>query len=105
MVELFRSPRKLLLFCYEGTLVALTVLVASCLRLGMHGGLTAPHVAKKALLFAVVLQAAFYYAGLYDLAATRQARVAYGRALRGPALAAVVLVLPSSAAPPIEVGS
>jgi len=104
MVELFRSPRKLLLFCYEGTLVALTVLVASCLRLGMHGGLTAPHVAKKALLFAVVLQAAFYYAGLYDLAATRQARVVYGRALRGVALGAVVLLLAFYVAPPIEVG-
>ncbi len=47
MVELFRSPRKLLLFCYEGTLVAITVLVAACLRLGVHDGLTMPHVAKK----------------------------------------------------------
>ena len=63
MVELFRSPRKLLLFCYEGTLVAITVLVAACLRLGVHGGLTMPHVAKKTLLFALVIQAAFYYAG------------------------------------------
>jgi hypothetical protein len=87
MVELFRSPRKLLLFCLEGTLVALTVLVASSLRLGTHVGLTLPHGAKKALLFAAVAQGAFYYAGLYDLAATRHARVVYARTLRGVVLA------------------
>lgn len=104
MVELFRSPRKLLLFCYEGTLVGVTVLVAACLRLGVHAGLTMPHVAKKALLFAAVLQAAFYYAGLYDLSATRHARVVYERALRGVLLGAVVLSLAFYVAPPIEVG-
>jgi sugar transferase (PEP-CTERM system associated) len=104
MVELFRSPRKLLLFCYEGTLVAVGVLFAACLRLGMHAGLTMPHVAKKALLFAVILQAAFYYSGLYDLAATRHLRVVYERALRGAALGAVVLLLAFYALPPIEIG-
>jgi sugar transferase (PEP-CTERM system associated) len=104
MVELFRSPRKLLLFCYEGTLVAVCVLVAACLRLGVHAGLTMPHIAKKALLFALVVQAAFYYAGLYDLAATRHARVVYERALRGVALGAIVLLLLFYGAPPIEIG-
>ena len=39
----------------------------------MHAGLTMPHVAKKALLFALVIETAFYYVGLYDLAATRHA--------------------------------
>ena len=104
MVELFRNPRKLLLFCYEGTLVAVTLLVAACLRLGMHAGLTMPHVAKKALFFALVVQAAFYYAGLYDLAATRHARVVYERALRGVALGALVLLLAFYVVPPIEIG-
>lgn len=104
MFELFRSPRKLLLFCYEGTLAAVMILVAACLRLGMHTGLTMPHVAKKALLFALVVQGAFYYAGLYDLAATRHARVVYERALEGLLLGAIVLLLAFYVAPPIEIG-
>jgi sugar transferase (PEP-CTERM system associated) len=70
----------------------------------MHAGLTMPHVAKKALLFALVLQGAFYYAGLYDLSATRHARVVYERALRGVALGTLVLLLAFYVAPPIEVG-
>ncbi|HXN31698.1 MAG TPA: TIGR03013 family XrtA/PEP-CTERM system glycosyltransferase [Polyangiaceae bacterium] len=104
MVELFRSPRKLLLFFYEGTLVVVTVLVSACLRLGVHAGLTMPHVAKKALLFAAIMQAAFYYAGLYDLATTRHARVVYERALRGVALGAIVLLLVFYTLPALEIG-
>ena len=104
MVELFRSPRKLLLFCHEGLLVAITVLVAACLRLGVHGGLTMPHIAKKTLLFALVVQAAFYYAGLYDLAATRHARIVYDRAVRGVILGALVLLLAFYVVPPLEIG-
>jgi sugar transferase (PEP-CTERM system associated) len=104
MVELFRSPRKLLLFCYEGTLVAMTVLVAACLRLGVHDGLTMPHVAKKTLLFTLVIEAAFYYAGLYDLAATRHARVVHDRALRGVVLGALALLLTFYFVPVLEIG-
>jgi sugar transferase (PEP-CTERM system associated) len=104
MVELFRSPRKLLLFCYEGLLVAISVLVAACLRLGVHGGLTMPHIAKKTLLFALVVEAAFYYAGLYDLAATRHARLVYERAVRGVILGALVLLLGFYVIPPLEIG-
>ena len=104
MVELFRSPRKLLLFCFEGCLVAIATLAAAVLRLGLHAGLTQPNVAKKALLFAFVLQGAFYYAGLYDLAATRYARVVHERALRGVALGAVVLLLAFYVAPALEMG-
>ena len=104
MVELFRSPRKLLLFCYEGTLVAVTLLVSAWLRLGVHAGLTLPHIAKKALLFAAVLQAGFYYAGLYDLATTRNARVVYGRVLRGVALGAIVLLAAFYVIPAVEIG-
>jgi sugar transferase (PEP-CTERM system associated) len=104
MVELFRSPRRLLLFCYEGTLVAVIVLAAVCVRLGMHDGLTMPHVAKKALLFALVIESAFYYAGLYDLAATRHARVVYGRVLRGLALGSLALLLAYYGVPALGVG-
>jgi sugar transferase (PEP-CTERM system associated) len=104
MVELFRSPRKLLLFCYEGTLVAVMALVAACLRLGVHSGLTQPNVAKKALLFAVVIQGAFYYSGFYDLGATRHARAVYERALRGVTLGALVLLVAFYPLPPIEIG-
>lgn len=85
-------------------LVVVAVLVSACIRLGVHAGLTMPHVAKKALLFAAVLQAGFYYAGLYDLAATRHARVVYERALQGVALGAVVLLLAFYALPTIEIG-
>jgi sugar transferase (PEP-CTERM system associated) len=104
MVELFRSPRKLLLFCYEGTLVAVMFLVAACLRLGLHAGLTLPHVAKKALLFGLAIEGAFYYAGLYDLAATRHARIVYERALRGLLLGAIVLLLAYYLVPPVGIG-
>lgn len=104
MVELFRSPRRLLLFCYEGTLVALMVLVAACLRLGVHAGLTSPNIAKKALIFAAVIQGAFYYAGFYDLGATRHPRAVYERVLRGVALGAVVLLVAFYPLPHIEIG-
>ena len=74
--------------------------------LGIHDGLTTPHVAKKTLLFALVVEAAFYYAGLYDLAATRHARaVVYDRALRGVILGALVLLLAFYVVPALEIGS
>jgi sugar transferase (PEP-CTERM system associated) len=104
MVELFRSPRRLLLFCYEGTLVAVTLLASACLRLGVHGGLTMPHVAKKTLLFALVVEAAFYYAGLYDLANTRHPRTVHDRALRGVVLGTLALLLVFYVVPALEIG-
>src|SRR5262249_50090887 len=73
-------------------------------RFGAHAGLTRPHVAKKALLVAVIVQAAFYYAGLYDLAATRHPRVVLQRALRGGALAALVMLPAFYVAPALELG-
>ena len=80
------------------------MLVAACLRLGMHAGLTMPHVAKKTLLFALVVEAAFYYAGLYDPAATRNARTVHDRALRGLVLGALVLLLAFYVVPVLEIG-
>src|SRR6516164_2387676 len=103
MVELFRSPRRLLLFAFEGTLVAILVIVGACLRFGVHEGLTVPNVAKKALLVALVLQGCFYYAGLYELGATRAPRAVYDRVIRGLVLGALVLFLAYYLVPELEI--
>jgi sugar transferase (PEP-CTERM system associated) len=104
MLELFRNPRRLLLFCFEGALVAVLVVVAGCLRLDLHTGLTYPHVAKKALLFALVIQGASYYSGMYDVNATRAARAIYERVLRALALGSVVLLVSYYVVPQLELG-
>jgi sugar transferase (PEP-CTERM system associated) len=104
MVELFRNPRRLLLFCFEGALVAVLVVLAGCLRLGVHQGLTYPHVATKALLIAVVMQASFYYAGLYDFTAASTTRAQYERVLRALALGSVLLFLIWYVVPDLQLG-
>jgi sugar transferase (PEP-CTERM system associated) len=104
MVELFRNPRRLLLFCFEGLLVAFMVVLAGCTRLGMHEGLTYPHVAKKALLVALVMQGAFYYAGLYDFHAVRSTRANYQRVLQALALGSVILFLVWYIIPILQLG-
>ena len=91
MVELFRSPRRLLLFCFELALVAVLFVSSACLRFGLHGGLTQPDIAKKSLFVAVVLAGAFYYAGLYDLGATRAPRAVFSRVIRGVGLGSLIL--------------
>jgi sugar transferase (PEP-CTERM system associated) len=91
MVELFRNPRRLLLFCFEGALVAVLVVVAGCLRLGVHEGLTYPHAAEKAFLVALVMQGAFYYSGLYDFTTVRTTRATYERVLRALLVGSVLL--------------
>jgi sugar transferase (PEP-CTERM system associated) len=104
MVELFRNPRRLLLFCFEGLLVALIVVFAGCVRLGMHEGLTYAHVAKKALLFAIVMQAASYYSGLYDFHVARSTRANYQGVLQTLALGSVVLFLFWYLLPTLQLG-
>src|SRR5215472_4302082 len=104
MVELLRSPRKLLLFLFEGAIVAVLVVAAGCLRMGLHRGLALPHGAKKALLVSAVIGASLYYAGFYDLAGTRAPRAVYSRVLRGLALGSVVLWVVFYLVPPLEVG-
>ena len=105
MVELFRNPRRLLLFLFEGALVAVLVAVAACLRFGdIHRGLTYPDIAKKAVLFAIVVQGASYYAGMYDPAATRSARAVYERVLKALALGSVILRVFFSLGPRFELG-
>ncbi len=104
MVELLRSPRRLLLFLFEGAIVAVALVVAGCLRMGLHRGLALPHVGKKAMLVALVVQAALYYAGLYDLASTRSPRQVYGRVLRGLVLGSIVLWVVFYLVPTVGVG-
>ncbi|MEO6418082.1 MAG: TIGR03013 family XrtA/PEP-CTERM system glycosyltransferase [Polyangiaceae bacterium] len=91
MLELFRSPRRLLLFAFEGALIAILVMMAAVVRLGMHGGLTYPHGAKKALLVALVLQGASYYAGMYDLRAVQSPRAVFTRVLQALMLGSIIL--------------
>jgi sugar transferase (PEP-CTERM system associated) len=104
MVELFRNPRRLLLFCFEGALVAVLVVLAGCLRLGVHRGLTYPNVTTKALLVALVMQGAFYYAGLYDPTVVRGARATYERVLRALPLGSVLLFLFWYLLPSLQLG-
>src|SRR6476619_7203187 len=92
MFDLFRSPRRLLLFAFEGAIVATLLIFAACVRLGIHGGLTYEHVAKKALVFSLIVQGAFYYSGMYDLHAVQSPRAIYQRVLQGLALSSVILL-------------
>jgi sugar transferase (PEP-CTERM system associated) len=104
MFDLFRSPRRLLLFAFETVLVTLLAVIAGCIRLGIHRGLTYPHVAKKSLLFALIVQGAFYYAGLYDMQLARMPRSIFERTLRALLLASFILLVLFYVAPPIEIG-
>ena len=105
MVELFRNPRRLLLFLFEGALVTVLVVIAACLRLGdIHRGLTDPNIAKKAMLFALIVQGALYYAGMYDPAAQRSARAIYERVLRALALGSVILLMSYYLLPRLKMG-
>ncbi|WXA92310.1 TIGR03013 family PEP-CTERM/XrtA system glycosyltransferase [Pendulispora brunnea] len=104
MVELLRSPRRLLLFAFEGVLVAIVLIVAACVRLGLHDGLTYPHIAKKALLVGLVVQGAAYYAGLYELHSVQTARALFSGMLKALALASVILWGLFYAVRPLEIG-
>jgi sugar transferase (PEP-CTERM system associated) len=105
MVELFRNPRRLLLFLFEAALIAVLVAVAACLRFGdLHRGLTYPDIAKKALLFSLIVQGANYYSGMYDPLATRTGRAVYERVLKALALGSVILLVFFYLVPRFELG-
>jgi sugar transferase (PEP-CTERM system associated) len=105
MFDLFRNPRRLLLFLFEGALVAVLVAVAACLRFGdIHRGLTYPDIAKKSVLVALVVQGALYYSGMYDPAATRTAQAIYERVLKALALGTVILLVFFYLVPRFELG-
>ncbi len=103
MLELLRSPRRLLLFLFEGVLVAILVVLATCIRIGIEG-LRYPNITKKALVVALVIQGAFYYSGLYDLQAARSARLVFQKTLQGLLFASVILLSLFYAVPLLEVG-
>ena len=73
--------------------MAVLAVIAHCLRLGLHEGLTYPNLGKKCLLFALVMQGAFYYGGMYDMQASRTPRAVCERVLRSLAVGSLVLWL------------
>ncbi len=91
MVDLFRSPRRLLLFLFEGALIGTLFILACCLVRGMRGGLTYPHLLSKAALLVVVLGGSNYYAGFYDLSGFRSARQLYAKSLQAQVFAALII--------------
>src|SRR4051812_24058654 len=102
MVELLRSPRRLLLFVFELCLVGMFVLAAACIRLGIHDGLTYPDVGKKAAVTALVFGFSFYYSGLYDFASITSTRTIFERVLQSLPLAMVALLVVFYIVPPLE---
>ena len=104
MFDLFRSPRRLLLFAYEGAIVATLLIFAACVRLGVHGGLIYDHVMLKAFVFALLVQGAFYYSGMYDLHAVQSPRAIYQRVLQGLALSSILLLGIFYVSPTLNVG-
>ncbi|HWL85892.1 MAG TPA: TIGR03013 family XrtA/PEP-CTERM system glycosyltransferase [Polyangiaceae bacterium] len=84
--------------------MAIVLIVAACIRLGLHDGLTYPHIAKKALLVGLVVQGAAYYAGLYELHSVQTARALFSGVLKALALASVILWGLFYAVRPLEIG-
>lgn len=104
MVELFRSTRRLLLFLFEGALIAMFFIVASMFTRGSNKALTDPYLFTKGAMVVLVLQAANYYAGFYDLISVARARKLYERMLQGLFIGSIVLFLIFYVAPPLSVG-
>jgi sugar transferase (PEP-CTERM system associated) len=104
MIELLRSPRRLLLFLFEATLLALAVMGAACIRLGIHDALVAPHLRKKAVLFAFVVAGAAYYTGLYDRGGVRGGASVAKRWLTSAIVATPILLAVFYLVPPLALG-
>lgn len=84
--------------------MAFFLIVAACIRLGVHDGLTYPHIAKKALLMGLVVQGASYYAGVYELHSMMNARAVFGRVLQALLVSSVILWVLFYAFRPLEIG-
>lgn len=104
MIELLRSPRRLLLFLFETTLLALGVVSAACLRLGVHEALVAPHLRKKAIVYAILVAGAAYYTGLYDRSGVRGGASIARRWLTAAVVATPLLFVAFYLFPQIEIG-
>jgi sugar transferase (PEP-CTERM system associated) len=104
MIELLRSPRRLLLFLFETTLLALAVVGAASLRLGVHEAMIAPHLRKKALVYALVVAGAAYYSGLYDRAGVRGGATIARRWLAAVAVGTPLLFVAFYVFPQLAIG-
>jgi sugar transferase (PEP-CTERM system associated) len=104
MVELLRSPRRLILFVFEVVLIGLLVLGAHCLRLGVHEAMTAPFILFKSFFFATVSSASFYYSGLYDFSFVATPRSVYQKLVASLPLAIVFLLCVYYLIPSLEIG-
>lgn len=104
MFDLIRSPRRVLVFLFEMVLVGMLVVVAGVIRLGVHTGLSYGNVGKRAIVFAVIMQAVLYYAGFFDPQFVRQPQRAFSKVLKALALSTLVNVLVYYFFPRFEIG-
>jgi sugar transferase (PEP-CTERM system associated) len=103
MLELFRSPRRAIVWFVEASLLALLGVSATGVMLGWAHALGGGHV-LRVLLVAVVAQASMYYHGLYGPQPVRTPALMVGL-LRALVLAGVVLGLVYRyLLPPLPVG-
>jgi sugar transferase (PEP-CTERM system associated) len=100
MLELFRSPRRAIVWFVEASLLSLSALLAAGVTLGWARALGEGHV-LRALLITAVVQGSMYYHGLYAPRPLRPQALALGlgRALlvAGAALAILFAILPWAA--------
>jgi len=104
MFDLIRSPRRVLVFFFEMVLVGLLVVLAGVVRLGVHTGLSYANVGKRAVVFAVIMQAVLYYAGFFDPQFVKQGQRAFSKVLKALALSTLVNVLVYYFFPRFEIG-
>jgi sugar transferase (PEP-CTERM system associated) len=91
MLELFRSPRRAIVWFVEANLLAFLGISAAGVMLGWAHALGGPHV-LRVLLVAAVAQTSMYYHGLYGPRPVRSTVLAVGL-LRALLLAGVVLTV------------
>ena len=91
MLELFRSPRRAIVWFVEGSLLAFIGISAAGVMLGWAHALGGAHV-LRVLLVSVVAQTSMYYHGLYGPRPLRSTVLAVGL-LRALLLAGVVLTV------------
>lgn len=91
MLELFRSPRRAIVWFVEASLLALLGVSATGVVMGWAHAFGAGHV-LRVLLVSVVAQASMYYHGLYGARPVRAGELITGL-LRALVLAGAVLVL------------
>lgn len=100
MLELFRSPRRAIVWFVEASLLSLSALLAAGVTFGWARALGQGHV-LRALVITAVVQGSMYYHGLYAPRPLRPQALALGlvRALlvAGAALAILFAILPWAA--------